>query len=72
MSLEGDVRHATPCGRERLLVSMQGLSTSYGDGIVDQGAIRTASGLSGMVSKDRLCARATQSHTERNWVRKKE
>ena len=54
MGLLGEVRHTAPCGRERFLVSTQGLNTLYGDGIVDQGAITTASELSSRVSKDRL------------------
>lgn len=64
MSLGEETGHDAPCGRERSLVSMQGLNTLYGDGMVDQGAFTTASESSSMVSKDRLCARATQSHTE--------
>ena len=64
MSLGGNCGNAAPCGRERFHVSMQGQYTLYG--IANQGAITTASELSGMVSKDRSRARATQSHTERN------
>lgn len=56
MGLGREVGHAAPCGRERFLVSMQGLNTLYGDGIVDQGAITTASELSSTVRKDRSCA----------------
>lgn len=52
---------------------MQDLNTLYGDGITDQGAVKTASELLGMARRI-VCARATQSHTEprrREGVKKK-